>query len=64
MYLLMILVNHFYFVRDRRQISLLIVSEFKGSNELLFSLKLTENPRFSDDLRETEFDKSPLFAKY
>ena len=53
-----------YFARDRRQILLLIVSEFKGNNELLFSLKLKENPRFSDDLRGIEFDKSPLFARY
>ena len=38
-------------LRDRLQISLLILSEFNQINSLLFSMKSSENQRFSDDFR-------------
>ena len=44
-------------IRSRHQISLLILSEFKRINQLLFPLKSPENQRFSDDFRG---DKSKL----
>ena len=37
--------------RDRHQIQLLISSKFKWINWLLFPLKSSENPRFSDDFK-------------
>ena len=39
--------------RDRLQISILILSEFKQINYALFSLKSSEKLRFSDDFRES-----------
>ena len=43
-----------YQLRDRLQISLLILSEFKGINLLLFPLKLPENRRFADEFSVIE----------
>ena len=41
-------------LRDRLQISLLILNEFKGINLLLFPLKLSENRRFADEFSVIE----------
>ena len=38
-------------LRDRRKISLLILSEFRRINLVLFPLKMSENLWFSDDFR-------------
>ena len=42
----------YFYIKDRLQISLLILSEFKRINWLLFPLKSSENLWFSDDFRE------------
>ena len=44
------------FLRDRLQILPLMLSEFKGTDLLLFSLKSSENLRFSGDFRMNRSD--------
>ena len=44
-----VLRNIFRVLKDRLQILLPILSEFQRINQLTFSLKLSENHRFSDD---------------
>ena len=44
----------FRFLRDRLQISFLILSEFKWTKQFLFSLNLLENRRFCNDFRRNK----------